>query len=482
MSIYLKSSGLKAKAFDTIHALYLCMCQKTTYRGVEMIAETAQENMRRDVQQYPFQGSHDNLNVQFRSYEQRLNNKSHFDSGTAATLYVVKNATIPPPNNRAYQLQRELGLRNPITPFTILELDAAASPRIHRQNIHRILRVLLDSPAFDLTTYEHRNSSLFDRPPPVFQLPTGPEHATIQYMFKTVHQEEASYEGNEKCLEEWLRQLSLNSEESLKRMGHETLLVWIGDQLTCSRLRGIKRFRSQDLNAADRLEYLVEAPGWFHEEVNQGFSYHNQYYLKSTSLGLKHAFDLLSRKGLTAPSVQGTFHQNLKDALQHIAEARFRDALCVAGSVSSLTELRSRSPKELVELAEKVVDDFASTQALDHLRRGKRKGERDDVLAQSIQFNRDILIHLELGDAIKTGDVGRMRDILPRQLFRFIGGKHSNYIGEILELIQGLEREWPEDLRNWMLRYCWLANTTGWPGLFEPFDMLQEHNIRDIKV
>ena len=36
--------------------------------------------------------------------------------------------------------------------------------------------------------------------------------------------------------------------------------------------------------------------------------------------------------------------------------------------------------------------------------------------------------------------------------------------------------------RSFILRYCWLANTTGRAGKFLAFDMVQEHNIRDIKV
>lgn len=32
------------------------------------------------------------------------------------------------------------------------------------------------------------------------------------------------------------------------------------------------------------------------------------------------------------------------------------------------------------------------------------------------------------------------------------------------------------------MNYCWLANTTGKPDSFLPIDLLQEHNVRDIKV
>ena len=32
------------------------------------------------------------------------------------------------------------------------------------------------------------------------------------------------------------------------------------------------------------------------------------------------------------------------------------------------------------------------------------------------------------------------------------------------------------------MRFCWLANTTGHENEFLAFDMLQEHNVRDLKV
>jgi hypothetical protein len=39
-----------------------------------------------------------------------------------------------------------------------------------------------------------------------------------------------------------------------------------------------------------------------------------------------------------------------------------------------------------------------------------------------------------------------MEDMIPFMLFRFIGGKNNNYTGEMLELLQGLHREWPPEV------------------------------------
>jgi hypothetical protein len=68
------------------------------------------------------------------------------------------------------------------------------------------------------------------------------------------------------------------------------------------------------------------------------------------------------------------------------------------------------------------------------------------VLTQAILWNKDILDYLTLNDAISSGDIGIIQDILPHLLFRFVGGTNSKYALEVLKLIQGLYREWPEDL------------------------------------
>jgi hypothetical protein len=62
-------------------------------------------------------------------------------------------------------------------------------------------------------------------------------------------------------------------------------------------------------------------------------------------------------------------------------------------------------------------------------------------------WNRDILQYIVLDHAIKYGDVGVMEDLLPHLLFRFIGGKNSNYATEVLELLQALNHEWTAEVK-----------------------------------
>jgi len=445
LTIYFKSCELATKAFDTLHALGITMSQKWAYRGIKKLSELSRTALLKDLKRYPWFGTHNNINLPFKVYEQRLGNQSHFDSGTAATILVIKDPNAVRPDNRAFQEQRALGAVNTIKYKDIIKLEKDASPRLKARAIHRILSILTAAPEFSFETYSQKDHASFDPPPPREQLPIGPDDVTCQYMLNTVHIEEASYEGNDRVLEEWWRQLGLDSPEKQKEIGEKHIIAWAGDQLTVSRLQGLQKFRCDDLNSFDRLVFLKEVFGWFHAQIAFEHLLHSQYYGTQLGFGLVQAFDLLNRKGLHSATVKGTFHHNLKEGLLHIAEARFQDLWCIVGKVDTLEELRSRSPEELCTLAATIVKEHASTFALQKI--ALKKSNKDDLCYQSTQMARDLLDYLEFDESMKIGDIRRIQDLLPQLLFRFVGGTNKNYALEILELLQGLHREWPPDLR-----------------------------------
>ncbi|KIJ06431.1 hypothetical protein PAXINDRAFT_32701, partial [Paxillus involutus ATCC 200175] len=127
-------------------------------------------------------------------------------------------------------------------------------------------------------------------PKPLNQLPTGEKYITRQFMLGTEHLEEASYEGNINVVMAIFRQLLLDSEDELKKTGLYRVFVWVGDQLTSARLRGLFNFRAQDTNAFDRLDWLVPTFGWFHLLMAFANSLHKQYLGTTAGRGLMHAF------------------------------------------------------------------------------------------------------------------------------------------------------------------------------------------------
>jgi hypothetical protein len=447
LSVYFAACGLASKANDTTNALGLTMSQMWRYSAIEKLSEAKREHMKHAIHErgLEFMASYDNLNRQFQKFEQRLDNRQTFDSGCAATIYVIEHQDTPSPNAQAYRAQWERECKNPITPIEILDQDSAVMAKIFAFNKWTILNILLNSPPFDRSQYEHDDHPIFSRPEPVQQLPTGKKYVPTQYMLDTIHQEEVSLEGNDRCLDEWARQLSLDDEDTQRLLCHNRLFFYGADQLTVSRIRGLQKLHAHDLNWFDRLEHIHISFGWLHAQMAQEDSLHRQYFATGTG-GLKQAFDLLQRKGLNSTSTQGNFHQKVHDAYQHILEAHVRDIWESVAKVTDLSELRKKTPEELDCLAGKIIKEYASTVA--HYWEKKRPAnQQDHVFMNQILLTQDLLDYSNLDDAMQTGDVGRMVDLIPRLLFRYHGGRNWKYAIEILELLQGLNREWPDDLR-----------------------------------
>ncbi|KAH7921009.1 hypothetical protein BV22DRAFT_1132613 [Leucogyrophana mollusca] len=482
LTTFLRAQGISAKSLDLLRRFCITMSHKWSVRSVATISSNEMARVRDQVQRLPFVISHDNLNIPFRVFSQRLDNQSHFDCGTAATVFFQPNApTEVPLDNRAFQEYQAEGRKVPISITQIYDLEQAAAPHHHARDIYRVLQYLLQSPNFDFSAYSDPNHPAFTPPPPVKKLPSGPDYVTQQFMLGTVQIDEASYEGNDKLIGEILQQINLHSEEEKKKTRLKRVIVWAGDQLTVERLRGLFKFRAQDHNSYDRLDWMLPVFGWFHSQMAFANSLHKQYLGTNAGRGLMQAFSLLERKGLHTVQTRGPFHQNLHDAILHVAEAHFHACWKVVGGVEKLEELRNRDPTELLEMSRLIVKSLASSEAIEAIDQ-QPDDTRDHVFRHAALFLRDVLRYVDLNEAIKCGDIGVMEQTLPHLLFRFAGGNNSKYTIEVLELLQGLQHEWTPQVKDFVLRRGWLINSTGRENDYLPIDKGQEHNIKDIKV
>lgn len=445
LSLYLKGCGLAARAFDTLSSLGVTTSQKWAFIGIDHMVRSAREEYALDVRRRLFILSHDNVNIPFRVYEPTVSRQNHFDSGTAATLYSFPQTEGLTLDAAALRESRRLGRAEPIDGRAVLTINSNTNPRMKSRFIHWILRFLLEAPEFEVNDYKYRDDEILNPPSAVNQLQWGATHRTIQYMLPTAHIDESTYEGNDEIIAEVLKCLGFGSADEQKKIGLERVIVWVGDQLTVSRLRGLQNLRSHDWNAFERMEWMVPMFGWFHLQMAFANSLHAQYYGSKATLGFSHAFDILQRKGLHTTSTQGTFHQTFEQALFVVGVARYRDVWKRVTGVENLKELQGKKATELYDLATEIWESYASTAAMVKL--GERDDEADELLPITIRFNRDLLDYFELDEAMRVGDVGRMEDMLPRLLFRFIGGGNHKYAVEVLELLQGLHREWTEEVK-----------------------------------
>nr|VWP00644.1 Putative transcriptional regulator containing an aminotransferase domain [Ganoderma boninense] len=490
-SVYLKACGVPARAFDVLHALGLVMSHKWTANAFASISRNASLDTRKAIREFPHFGSHDNLNIPMRVFSQRIANMNHFINASAATIYILPkvHVTLPPDIAQKVLDQRREGSKAHF-PWESLyaaedpdypECDAARS-RVLAQHRYQILRFLLESPAF--AHYRHRDDPLLAAPPPTDLLPCGPEHVTEQHILQTVEIDESTYDGTDRlCNKIWLEQMGITEDDLRGLVEGRTaeILVWVGDQLTVERIRGLIRYRYDDINMVERMDFYEPHFGWFHATMAFANSLHAQYLGTSAGIGLRKAFETLGRKGLMKQETKGVFYHHLDEALWHIGEAHFLSLWMEVAGVNDLSQLVSKTPRELVHVLDKIVTEHASLEAV-HRLNVLTPGDRDEVKRQTVMFATDILPYLNLRDAMRIGDVGRMEDLLPTLLFRFAGGSNPKYTIEILELLQKLKCEWPPEFRDFVRRHCWLVNFTGKRDGFVAVDMAQEHNIKDIKV
>ncbi|TBU21646.1 hypothetical protein BD311DRAFT_782804 [Dichomitus squalens] len=461
LTVFLKAKGTSAKVLDLLHALGITMSHSWSVRAYSHISTSAMEAVRLVIHRFRWWLAYNNVNFAFKVFSMHLRNQSHFDSGTTGSVFVKPFAPQPPPlSGEALQAQRRIGRTNPITLSDIANLDVAAAPRIHSHIVYTVLRMLLDSPEFDFPTYIPQTDPAIAPPPPVSRLPAGRENITKQFVLGTVHINESTYEGTRDLIAEFLRQLNLFTAKEIEHLAKVAALIWIGDQLTIERLRGLANYRSEDLNGFDRLDWLVFVFGWFHLLMAFANSLHRQYFGSPAGKGLRQAFALLKRPGLQSVQIKGTFYHHLHEGIFHVTEAHIRDCWRKVGGVAELAELRNRSPAELKHLVETLVQHYASNDRVEDLEH-VASGREDDFLRQAVMWNRDALRYIVLWHAMRQGDVGLMEDLLPHLFFRFSGGGNHKYAVEILKLLQGLHHEWPEDVKAFVRQNCWVINMKG---------------------
>ncbi|KAJ6582640.1 hypothetical protein DFH09DRAFT_1439496 [Mycena vulgaris] len=458
-SIYFKFKGLSAKGFDTLHVIGLTMSSTWTNDALGRISEAAMKDIQELMDKFPWLMSYDNVLIAFRVFAQRIDKKTLHRNGTAATVYIKRSS-------HSYATNYE-----PITARISNRGFGAPSSLSHR--IH--------SPEFEFEFESHPKPDhpLFQLPAAVRELLCGPDHITLQFLLGTVDIPEVAYEDNSRLINELLQQLKLDSKALQKKIGLDRIMAWVGDQLTVDQLRNLFRFRAEDDNSFERLDWLVVPAGWLHICMAFGNSIHKQHLGTSKGRGLSAAFDQLQRKGLQSSKTQGPFFHDLNETLHIIAEAQVRELWPLVGKVKSLAELRQRSPEDLHKLAAEIVSQHASSAALVTLR---AKNGKDELKEQSVIFLRDVLPYILLRAAIKRGDVGLMEDMIPQLLSRFVAGRNSKYSIERLELLQGLNRDWPPQVWDFVRDNCWVINNTGRRAGHMPVDEAQEMNIKDIKV
>lgn len=162
--MYLRASGISARAFDLTHALGISMSHKWASEAYRTLADEKMEAVKKIVRKPGWIISHDNVNLPMRVFSQRLHNQSHFISATAATIWVLPKSAfqLPDDANNQLQIHRKLHSKEMFNLDEVLLMGKTTTNRIEAQYIHHVLQVLLHSRDFE--DYQKKDHILFEAP------------------------------------------------------------------------------------------------------------------------------------------------------------------------------------------------------------------------------------------------------------------------------------------------------------------------------
>jgi hypothetical protein len=452
--MYFKAKSTPSKVMDLLHQAGLSMSFRWCTEAIKANAKKELE----DVVKFIKSGGrplilYDNVRITFRKETQRVNNQTHGDNGTSATL--IKLPEIAAESLRNYQEQfiakqaalRALPKHPQVTSADLVDLKAASY--IQEHTIYQVIELLLATPAF--SDYKHKDHPSLARPPPIHQLPTGREARTRYAMLGTWPIEESSHDGNLLVLKEILKTMNGGPLDDIaEKKTAEGGIPFVGDQLTYKCLQFLQNLRSLDGNTYDRLNWVIPSFGWFHAECCMATAILENHRGTRTDFGFARDIAQLGLKGLAGDNAKPYFH-TIDVLLLTELEARIKALWLWLFGVETLDQIKTKldydsptSAEELRAKAEELVRKRASTSALQSLDKQK---EDDSTLRLSILIVRDLLLFAQLRNTIQQGDVGHLEYLVPMLAVFFKGSGNPQYAKLMVDYLQFSKYEAPEGIR-----------------------------------
>jgi hypothetical protein len=428
---------------------------------IDTLAECSLEDAQK-VATGPHAFTYDNLSLSSSIFvEQAPGAMSKVQSGTFAVLYELLNAKPEDMELEAIMLCLQTASKSPLK-MSDLRASIPSVKAYQIQAAANVIRTLTEFvPAF--SHYRHHPELQHQ---PRRQLP--PNHKTKFFPLRASTIEEASVKGNILVHDDvYVVQLQRNPNDLNK-----LAIPALHDQLTNARNWGVQAMRKKDVTPWTRHEVFQLSFGIFHLTMNLIWAILNTHRGTVNQPGsLSQLFMVLEKVRLNAEHPD--FH-TLLAALTQILDGLILNAWCDECGFPSLDEFSKSkpTPADLLELARKIVQKHATpTATMKPVHKPPKSqtpaaedesecaddsashpplpppaplpsGLEDIIHENIVRLIRDLLYIIELVQAVKAGDIGRVEDILPDLACMFRGAGSNNYSTEILHLLFNLKEVW----------------------------------------
>lgn len=449
LGLFAWSTGCSRQMIEVLNKFHITPSITTIMSTLKDLGDRSIEEARRLVENEPHAYQYDNINVSGSDHiEQRPGAPNKVSSGTFPVVYKLHNASfdamsLPPITER---LQATTGLTFYETRPSSLQLSFFC----HQMQIH-IIR--------SLTTHCDMFSSLAEHPllQHKARRPLPRNLRTEYYPLRITTIEEASVKGNILVHDDsYVVQLKQSTTPGSRLL--TTAIPLYADLLTLVRTRGTMQHRRGDISAWERREVYQLGMGLFHFLMNLCWIIRSIHYGSINQLGsLSYFFILLDkvRLGNDKPDFHAlisTLEQILYGILLHAWELE-----CGFDSLESFARSQP-SPEHLLQISRQIIMKYASpmdipvfnpadndnsTPNSSNSNSDYTPNPSDDILHQNIRLlTRDLLYVVEVSQAIRDGDFGRIEDIFPDLARIFRGAGSHNYSNEILHFLHNVKKVW----------------------------------------
>jgi len=447
MGLFLHCTGCPRRVLQVLSGLGLSVSYSQVQKVLKSLTIDAREQVKKAVTKHDWYIVYDNINIANKHHHQRIDKRDTFDNGTAATLIFfpfdkARSPAAPPclfrPEDERPELTAEL--------FFPKDVDWEVFQQVCRSHVSAaIVRSLpKDFAAVAI---------------PILPIKKLDINKTVLFPLQTMKLDESTIAGNLAVLER-ITQDGLRLPEEWFADPQNTIVA--GDQMTVSRLLTLKIHRIVDTDPYQSLSWVHPTLQLFHLRMNLCGTIFRTHYGSPVHTGSLAAINIfIDTKRLS------------KDKLEFKATDEFLrivfDAM-VKMLYKSLRKGGALDELDIPKLTETITNSFCGlpSPSLFGL-------PCTTVNANALLLLRDIAVHIELDEAIKAGDIGRISHLLPIITLMMHGGGNTNYALEMLRLLYGIRHLWTDEWATRILSSM-LVNPKGIDGEWMATDMLQENH------
>ncbi|PPQ81298.1 hypothetical protein CVT24_009900 [Panaeolus cyanescens] len=479
------STGASRQLVDVMHH----SCLTVSYTGISNVlswlAERAMQLARLGAS-IPHSLAYDNVNVSSSIFvEQAPSAMNKVRSGTFAVIYKLANANIK--HMEIGPLMANLAKASPLQLSDLRPSLVALQSYMKQSTIH-ITQVLFKYVAGFNSSNDLRKSPQLQHPSRR-RLPPG--HKTEFYPTRASTIEEASVNGNLRVHDDlYVTQLQKDVNNTTF---NSTAIPSFNDQLTNARIRSCQALRRKDVTPWERRELIQLGFGVFHMVMNYLWCLLHTHRGTLQQVGsLTHLFAVLekTRLGNEHPD-----YHTLLSALTQILDGLLLNAWINECGHPSLDAFSKSEPTadDILRIAKTILEKYTIPDSrieptnaryppkdIDTPEDANVPPPVDIIHQNVILLTRDLLIVKELTDAMSSGDIGRIEDILPTLACMFRAAGSNNYSNEILFFLFNLKEVWTPEFAN-IMRDNMLVNPSGLDGHAMAIDLNIEHLIGYLK-